>query len=138
MILSQHSFPFAQQVVDIAMRGTFQNCGQNCIGLERLVVHAALYDRFVATVTSKVEGLTQGPPLDGTRTYDTGAMTMGVAEIDRIEQLVAQVWAGVLMLCVRLRIYVCSCVYGVVGVCVSVCMCVFVCVCAAVCTCEPT
>lgn len=48
------------QVVNLAMRGTFQNCGQNCIGLERLVVHAKVYDDFVGRVEGLVRGLVQG------------------------------------------------------------------------------
>jgi aldehyde dehydrogenase (NAD+) len=76
------------QVVDIAMRGTFQNCGQNCIGLERLVIHSKIYDRFVQAVAAKVAALSQGPPLSAT--VDCGAMTMGAAEIGRIEKLVQQ------------------------------------------------
>jgi len=75
-----------EQVVQIAMRGTFQNCGQNCIGLERLVVHAGIYDKFVARVEKEVNLLTQGPPMDGD--FDCGAMTMGVQEIARIKVLV--------------------------------------------------
>lgn len=76
------------QVVDIAMRGTFQNCGQNCIGLERLVVHSNIYDKFVDAVAAKVKALSQGPPLSST--VDCGAMTMGANEIARIEKLVQQ------------------------------------------------
>ena len=61
------------------MRGTFQNCGQNCIGLERLVVHEAIYDKFVAEMEKRVSSLSQGPPLEGE--FDCGAMTMGVKEV---------------------------------------------------------
>ena len=42
------------QVIQLALRGTFQNCGQNCIGLERLVVHAGIYDKFVLDMERKV------------------------------------------------------------------------------------
>ena len=48
------------QVVNLALRGTFQNCGQNCIGLERLVVHAALYDKLVDALAPKVRGVHMG------------------------------------------------------------------------------
>ena len=74
------------QVVTLAMRGTFQNCGQNCIGLERLVVNAKVYDKFVAIMEENVKALSQGPPLTGN--FDCGAMTMGVDEIGRIAGLV--------------------------------------------------
>ncbi|TPX38320.1 hypothetical protein SmJEL517_g00308 [Synchytrium microbalum] len=67
------------QVVQIAMRGTFQNCGQNCIGLERLVVHAKIYDKFVNEMERRISGLIQGPPLSSTKAVDCGAMTMSQA-----------------------------------------------------------
>lgn len=67
------------QVTNMAMRGTFQNCGQNCCGLERLVVHERIYDRFVEDMKKRVNALTQGPPLDGE--FDCGAMTMGERQV---------------------------------------------------------
>ena len=66
-------------MVNLTLRGTFQNCGQNCIGLERLIVNAAIYDEFVATMEKQVNALTQGSPLAGD--YDCGAMTMGEAQV---------------------------------------------------------
>lgn len=71
--------PSAMQVVNLAMRGTYQNCGQNCIGLERLVVQAAIYDKFVAKMAEKVNKLVQGPPMEGA--FDCGAMTMGPDQV---------------------------------------------------------
>ncbi|TPX44192.1 hypothetical protein SeLEV6574_g04650 [Synchytrium endobioticum] len=66
------------QVVQIAMRGTFQNCGQNCIGLERLVVHTKIYDQFVSEMEGRIRTLRQGPPLSASA-VDCGAMTMSLA-----------------------------------------------------------
>eukprot|EP00051_Salpingoeca_urceolata_P031567 m.12052 g.12052 ORF g.12052 m.12052 type:complete len:603 (-) comp4168_c0_seq2:214-2022(-) len=74
------------QVVQLSLRGTFQNCGQNCIGLERLIVHAAIYDRFVETMAANVSALSQGAPLDGD--VDCGAMTMGSLAMKGIQDLV--------------------------------------------------
>ncbi|EDQ87590.1 uncharacterized protein MONBRDRAFT_33244 [Monosiga brevicollis MX1] len=74
------------QAVNLALRGTFQNCGQNCIGLERLIVHEGVYDKMVATLAPKVQALVQGCPADGD--VDCGAMTMGVASAQKIEELV--------------------------------------------------
>lgn len=65
------------QAVAMAMRGTFQNCGQNCIGLERLIVHEAIYEKFVGTVEPLIRKLVVGPPL--LETVDCGAMTMSTA-----------------------------------------------------------
>lgn len=42
------------QVCNLALRGTFQNCGQNCIGLERMVVLAPIYDKIVRRMEEKV------------------------------------------------------------------------------------
>ena len=38
------------QVVPTALRGVFQSCGQNCAGAERSLVHAAVYNAFVARI----------------------------------------------------------------------------------------
>lgn len=73
------------QVIDTTMRGFFQNSGQNCIGLERVVVHTAIYDRYVAVMQDKIKALTQGPALKGA--FDVGAMVMP-ASIAKIEALV--------------------------------------------------
>lgn len=74
------------QVVQLALRGTFQNCGQNCIGLERVVGLKGVYDRLVADMSKHVTSLTQGPPLEGD--FDCGAMTMGTTQIEGIQKLV--------------------------------------------------
>lgn len=42
-----------KQAVPTAMRGAFQSCGQNCAGAERFIVHAKVYDEFVAQVRSR-------------------------------------------------------------------------------------
>jgi len=81
-----------EQVCNIALRGTFQNCGQNCIGLERLVVNKNIYGKFVDRMEKEVNALSQGPPMTGD--YDCGAMTMGVPEIGRILKLVEQAVAS--------------------------------------------
>ena len=38
------------QVAQIALRGTYQNCGQNCIGVERMFVYEAVLEDFIAKV----------------------------------------------------------------------------------------
>eukprot|EP00047_Mylnosiga_fluctuans_P005047 m.238080 g.238080 ORF g.238080 m.238080 type:complete len:605 (+) comp13244_c0_seq1:33-1847(+) len=74
------------QVVGLTLRGTFQNCGQNCIGLERLVVLEPIYDKFVAVMQERVTRLSQGAPLEGN--VDCGAMTMGARATKEIQALV--------------------------------------------------
>jgi acyl-CoA reductase-like NAD-dependent aldehyde dehydrogenase len=50
-------------VVPIAMRGVFQNMGQNCIGIERIYCAANLYDGFCDRVGAIARGMRQGLPL---------------------------------------------------------------------------
>ncbi|CCW68141.1 unnamed protein product [Phytomonas sp. Hart1] len=74
------------QVIPIIMRGTFQNCGQNCVGLERVVVQDTVHDLVVEVLTRRVRTLTQGPASQAQ--YDLGAMTMGHVAIEKIQRLV--------------------------------------------------
>ncbi|KAF9359555.1 Meiotic Sister-Chromatid recombination aldehyde dehydrogenase [Mortierella sp. NVP85] len=64
-----------EAIVPILMRGVFQNCGQNCIGIERIIVHEHLYDKLVEMVTDRISKLKQGPPLE-VENIDCGSMTM--------------------------------------------------------------
>ncbi|GJJ68079.1 hypothetical protein EMPS_00425 [Entomortierella parvispora] len=64
-----------EAVVPILMRGVFQNCGQNCIGLERIIVHESLHDRLIEMTGSRIKQLKQGPPLE-VENIDCGSMTM--------------------------------------------------------------
>ncbi|EPY18675.1 aldehyde dehydrogenase (NAD+) [Strigomonas culicis] len=86
------------QVIPIVMRGNFQNCGQNCVGLERIVVHEKVHDQLVAEVVRQVKTLSQGAASQ--KVCDLGAMTMGKAAIPKIQQLVDEtVKAGATLLC---------------------------------------
>jgi len=49
------------------------NCGQSCGGVERIYVHASVYDRFLDILKSKVESLRVGRDIDFD--VDMGAMT---------------------------------------------------------------
>ncbi|KAG0026357.1 Meiotic Sister-Chromatid recombination aldehyde dehydrogenase [Podila clonocystis] len=73
-------------VVPILMRGVFQNCGQNCIGLERIIVHESLHDKLVEMTSSRIKQLKQGPPLE-VENIDCGSMTMS-GRSDALEALV--------------------------------------------------
>jgi aldehyde dehydrogenase (NAD+) len=57
---------------DAAVWGAMSNAGQTCIGIERVYATSAVYDRFVAEVTTQVRRLRPGS--DGEATY--GPMTM--------------------------------------------------------------
>ncbi|KAG0214886.1 Meiotic Sister-Chromatid recombination aldehyde dehydrogenase, partial [Mortierella sp. GBA43] len=51
-----------EAIVPILMRGIFQNCGQNCIGIEK-IVHEHVYDKLIEMVSDRVSKLIQGPSL---------------------------------------------------------------------------
>eukprot|EP00978_Attheya_sp_CCMP212_P002361 scaffold4850_cov50-Attheya_sp.AAC.12 len=79
-----------KNVVPWAMRGCFQNCGQNCCGVERLFVYDSIFDEFIDTIVPKVKALRQGVPLatcgsDGD--VDCGSMVMD-QQMDIIQALI--------------------------------------------------
>jgi acyl-CoA reductase-like NAD-dependent aldehyde dehydrogenase len=77
-------------VVPWVMRGCFQNCGQNCVGVERVLVYESLYDAFLADVKVKVAALRQGIPLvtcGSDADVDCGSMVMD-AQLDMVQELV--------------------------------------------------
>jgi len=43
-------------------RSAFENCGQVCLGTERVYVQRPIFDKFVAALKVKAEGLKVGPP----------------------------------------------------------------------------
>jgi len=53
--------------------GAFYNTGQSCCSVERIYVHEAVHDAFVAAFVDEVKGYAQGDPLDE-KTY-LGAIT---------------------------------------------------------------
>ncbi|PVU86443.1 hypothetical protein BB559_006522 [Furculomyces boomerangus] len=65
------------QCNSVLMRGVFQNAGQNCIGIERILMHADLYDNFVKEMTTRISNLRLGSSLEQQNGVDMGAMTMG-------------------------------------------------------------
>lgn len=73
------------QAIPIIMRGTFQNVGQNCVGLERIVVHSSVYENFLSIVTPQVQNLRVAAPLC-TQDGDCGAITLKkqLAHIERL------------------------------------------------------
>ena len=65
--------------------GAFYNAGQSCCGIERIYVHASVYDRFVEGALAEVRKYKLGDPLDA-------ATTMGpMAQPDAPQKLSAQV-----------------------------------------------
>lgn len=66
-----------KQAIPVLMRGVFQNCGQNCIGIERIIVAAEIYDQVVSEMQERISKLRQGSVLADGDGVDCGAQTMG-------------------------------------------------------------
>jgi len=65
--------------------GAFYNAGQSCCGIERIYVHASLYERFVEGALAEVRKYRLGDPLES-------GTTMGpMAQADAPRKLAAQV-----------------------------------------------
>lgn len=65
---------------DMCLRGTYQNAGQNCIGVERVFVHRDVKEEAVKRFTEAASAIRLG--------VDMGAITMGDAAVERIQSLV--------------------------------------------------
>ncbi|KAI0275120.1 meiotic sister-chromatid recombination aldehyde dehydrogenase [Gloeopeniophorella convolvens] len=68
-----------QKWASLWMRGIFQNAGQNCIGIERLLVHRSQYDEVYDLIVSRAQTLRAGASLAGEgvglgSTIDMGSM----------------------------------------------------------------
>jgi acyl-CoA reductase-like NAD-dependent aldehyde dehydrogenase len=50
-------------VVPWVLRGCFQNAGQNCVGVERVLVYESIHDEFVKAIVPRVQEIRQGIPL---------------------------------------------------------------------------
>ncbi|EGO21748.1 hypothetical protein SERLADRAFT_451764 [Serpula lacrymans var. lacrymans S7.9] len=75
----------------IWLRGVFQNAGQNCIGIERLIVHSSQYDDLYAMLEDRVSKLRLGSVLAPSRegfigTVDCGSMISN-DRFDELEEL---------------------------------------------------
>lgn len=58
----------------IIMRGTFQSSGQNCIGIERVIVSEKNYDPLVSILNERIGKLRLGSDIDHLEDVDMGAM----------------------------------------------------------------
>ncbi|MCX6546090.1 MAG: aldehyde dehydrogenase family protein [Acidobacteria bacterium] len=67
--------------------GGFAYAGQSCISVQRVFVHADVYDAFVTLLIEKLSGLVIGDPLDPAT--DLGPM-IDAGEVDRIEAWVKE------------------------------------------------
>ena len=78
--------------VENLVNGAFFNSGQSCCGIERIYVHADLYDRFVDGFVETTKGYVLGSPLDLATTLGPMVRT-SAAEFVR-EQIAEAVAAG--------------------------------------------
>ncbi|KAH7890007.1 Aldehyde/histidinol dehydrogenase [Phlebopus sp. FC_14] len=70
------------------MRGVFQNAGQNCIGIERLIVHTEQFDALFEILTERVQKLRVGSVLAPSREGYINAVDCGsMISNDRFEVL---------------------------------------------------
>ena len=79
-----------KEVVPWILRGCYQNCGQNCVGVERVMIYESLHDELVAALQARVENLRQGIPQEtcgSTADVDCGSMVMD-AQCDLIQSLI--------------------------------------------------
>ena len=77
--------------------GAFYQSGQSCIGVQRIIVHARLYDRFREMLVSRTRALVMGDPKD--RATFIGPM-IDASEAARLDGWVQEaVAAGARLLC---------------------------------------
>ncbi|KAI9249508.1 Aldehyde/histidinol dehydrogenase [Phascolomyces articulosus] len=77
------------QAIPVLMRGVFQNCGQNCIGIERIIIASEIYDQVVDEMDKRIGKLRQGSVLADGEGVDCGAQTMG-NQFEKLEGLVQE------------------------------------------------
>ena len=75
-----------EQAAHAALAGSYIAAGQNCLAAERTLVHAGIYDAFVARVAHLAGQLRQGVPHDAERP-DVGAL-VAPPQADIVEHLV--------------------------------------------------
>jgi acyl-CoA reductase-like NAD-dependent aldehyde dehydrogenase len=75
-------------ISSIVMRGTFQSAGQNCIGIERVIVTEKNYEKFVDILSNRVPTLRLGSDIDQLEDIDMGAL-ISDNRFDQINELVS-------------------------------------------------
>lgn len=77
-----------KSVVSVLMRGVFQSCGQNCVGIERIIATPKTYPQLVTLLESRISQLRVGSILDDGSGVDCGAVISN-AHFSRLEDLIA-------------------------------------------------
>jgi acyl-CoA reductase-like NAD-dependent aldehyde dehydrogenase len=76
--------------VENLVDGAFYNSGQSCCGIERIYVHAELYDRFVEAYVAKTRQYAVGSPLEANTTIGP---VVNAAAAERIREQIQQALA---------------------------------------------
>ncbi|AAS50291.1 AAL075Wp [Eremothecium gossypii ATCC 10895] len=76
-----------ESLSSIIMRGTFQSAGQNCIGIERVIVCQKNYDALVKILEHRISELRVGADIDNLEDVDVGAM-ISDNRFDYMEELI--------------------------------------------------
>lgn len=80
-------------IASVLLRGTFQSAGQNCIGIERVVVcgDRKNYELLITKLKERIDTFHLGSDIDQVEEIDMGAMIMGGAKFDELESWVKEV-----------------------------------------------
>lgn len=61
-----------EYATNMALRGAFLNCGQNCLSAERFYIYEKIYDKFLEKVLQVMPKIVQSPKKEG----DVGAINL--------------------------------------------------------------
>lgn len=80
-------------IASVLLRGTFQSAGQNCIGIERVIVCGSRdnYELLLKRLKEKIDLFKLGSDIDQGEEIDMGAMIMGGAKFDEMENWINEV-----------------------------------------------
>ncbi|EJD03805.1 meiotic sister-chromatid recombination aldehyde dehydrogenase [Fomitiporia mediterranea MF3/22] len=73
--------------ISTLMRGVFQNAGQNCIGIERIIVHASQYDELLEMIVERATNLRLGSVLHATDGFISPVDCGSMISRDRFSEL---------------------------------------------------
>ena len=80
-------------IASVLLRGTFQSAGQNCIGIERVIVCGDRnnYESLINKLKEKIGMFHLGSDIDQVEEIDMGAMIMGGSKFDEMENWIKEV-----------------------------------------------
>lgn len=80
-------------IASILLRGTFQSAGQNCIGIERIIIcgDKVNYEKLLDLLKEKIDQLRLGSDIDQNEEIDVGAMIMGGEKFDLMERWIDEI-----------------------------------------------